>query len=336
MKTVVWIGTILMLSVGGGWVGVIAQPTKPAAQPTEPAAQSTSAPTAAKTPPAATVRPVLELITPGTEPRQILRLKPTVNVKQTATLTMGMDIGLSVAGKSIPVEKLPATKVAFELSPDRIAANGNIDYHFQYTSVDWVGTSPLPTELLSKLRAQTEALKGIVGKVTVDNRGQIKAGRFEVPPTISSSARQMLKQISHSADQLSAPLPEPAVGLGAKWRITSQPKFNGISLKQVATYELVKLQPDQATLRIGIEQQAPPQTIQIPAEGTDSPANDTLALKSFTGQGQGTITFRFDRLLPTASTLQIRSNATMQSPNPPKAPIDLDTTNQMTMTLQSP
>lgn len=329
MKTVVWIGTILLLTLGGGWVAVIAQPA-------EPAAKSTSAPAATKTPPTAPTRPVLELITPGTEPRQILRLKPTVNLKQTATLTMGMDIGLSVAGKSIPVEKLPATKVAFELSPNRIAPNGDIDYQFRYTTVDWVGTSPLPTELLSKLHAQTEALKGIVGKVTVDNRGQIKSGRFESPPTLSSSARQMLKQISHSADQLSAPFPEPAVGLGAKWRIISQPKLNGMSLKQVATYELVKLQPDQATLHVLLEQEAPPQTIQVQIDGdatTDS--SDTLALKSLKGQGQGTITVRFDRVLPTAATLQVRSNAMMQSPNPPQAPLDLDTTTQMTMTLKA-
>jgi len=55
------------------------------------------------------VQPQVELLNTGTEPKQELRFKPMVNEKQTATMTMNMDMEIFIAGKPVPKAKLPAS-----------------------------------------------------------------------------------------------------------------------------------------------------------------------------------------------------------------------------------
>jgi hypothetical protein len=318
MKKVLMTGTILLLSVGCGFMAAKAQ-------------QSTSAPRpiAPTQPPAS--RPTLELLTEGAAPRQILRFKPTVNSKQVATMTMAMDMGMSIAGKPMPIKKLPATVTTFETLVDQIDPNGDIHYQFQYTNVDLVGDSKLPSDLLAQLRTQIQKLKGIRGTVVVDDRGQTKSGKFDLPPDLDLSTKQMLKQMSHSVEQLSSPVPEPALGVGAKWRVVSAPKLNGMNLKQTTTYELKSFQEGGMMLKVALAQQAPSQ--QMNAAGL--PNGRTMTLKSLSGTGQGQTTVKFDRLIPLNSSMISQLRSEMESPNPPGAPMKMTTNTKMELTLNS-
>jgi hypothetical protein len=167
----------------------------------------------------------------------------------------------------------------------------------------------------------------------VDNRGQTQLGKFDLPQRFDSKAKLTLKQISRSVEQLSAPLPEPAIGLGAKWRVTTNPTIGGIRLTQSATYELIKLQDDRATLRVAIAQQAPPQQ---PIEATGLPKNASFTLKSLSGSGQGQTDLKLDRLIPLYSSMVVQSNSAMEVANvSAKAPMMMETDTKMELTLKS-
>jgi hypothetical protein len=315
MKKVLSIGTALLLCGGYGFMAAVAQPS-----PSEPK------PTA--TPP---VRPSLELIDPGTEPRQKLRFKPVLNSKQIATMTMNMTMGLSVAGKPTPINQLPATVMAFETLVTQIDANGDIHYQFRYTNIDVVGDAKVPPALRAQLRTQLQKLKGIQGKVVTDDRGQTKFGKFDLPPALGSPDKQMLKQISNSVEQLSSPVPEPALGVGATWRVLSTPKINGMAFKQVATYKLASIKDGTMMLNVALNQQAPPQQMNV--DGLEK--GRTLNLKSLLGTGQGQIVMKLDRLIPLSSNMTSQLRSEMESPNPSGAPMKMTTSTKMELTLKS-
>ena len=320
MKRALLAGTVLLLTVGHGFIAAKAQqstlaPEKPVVAPKPPS----------------TSRPTLELLTAGAAPRQMIRFKPTVNSKQVATMSMDMDMGLAIANKSMPTNKLPTTVLTFETLVNQIDPNGDIHYQFRYANVDVVGVSKLPSTLVAQLRTQLQKLKGVQGVVVVDSRGQTKSGKFDLPPELDSANKQMLKQITHSVEQLSAPVPEPALGVGAKWQVVSTPKLNGIAIKQVTTYELVSFQTGGMTMNVTLAQQAPPQQM----NATGLPNGRTLRLKSLSGTGKGQVTTKFDRLMPISSNMISQLRSEMESPNPPGVPMKMTTDTKMALTLKS-
>jgi hypothetical protein len=323
MKNVLWIGTALLLSGGCGVMTAIAQ--QPAA------AQPAVAPNPTATPKPAPSRPIVELLSAGSEPRQILRYKPAVKSKQTAVMTMNMEMALSIAGEPVPIGNLPGTAITFDTLVDRVDPNGDIYYQFRYTNVDLVGDSKLPPAQRAQLLTQIKKLTGVRGTVVVDNRGQTKFGKFDLPPDLDDGEKKMLKQISNSVEQLSSPLPEPALGVGAKWRVLSSPKLNGMQLKQTTTFELVGVQAGSMTLKVVQEQQAPPQ----PMNTTQLPKGKTLNLKSLTGKGQGQMFVKLDRLVPITSNLNAQMQSEMESPNPSGESMKMTTNIKMQLNLKS-
>jgi hypothetical protein len=289
----------------------------------------TPKPTTATTP--APSRPVVELLSAGATPRQVLRYKPAVNTKQTATITMNMEMELSIAGEPTPIGNLPGTAITFETLVNQVDPNGDIHYQFQYTNVQLVGESKLTPAQRAKLLAQIQKLRGIHGAVVVDNRGQTKFGKFDLPPDLDSADKKMLKQISNSVEQLSSPLPEPALGVGAKWRVLAAPKFNGMQFKQITTFELVSVQAGGMTLNISQEQQAPPQQMNT----TQLPKGKTLNLKSLVGSGKGQMFVKLDRIVPMNSNLNAQMHSEMEAPNPPGMPMKMTTNIKMRLNLKS-
>jgi Family of unknown function (DUF6263) len=320
MKRALLVGTVLLLSVGYGFTAAKAQqpstlaPEKPVVMP-KPSAS----------------RPTLALLTVGAAPRQVVRFRLAVNSKQVATMSMAINMGLSIAGKAMPTNKLPTTVLTFETLVNQIDPNGDIHYQFQYMNVEVTEVANLPPDLVTQFRTQLQKLKGIRGAVVVDSRGQTKSGKFVLPPELDSANKQMLRQITQSVEQLSSPVPEPALGVGAKWQVISAPKLNGIAIKQTTTYELVSFQTGGMTLNVTLAQQAPPQQM----NATGLPKGRTMRLKSLSGAGKGQITVKFDRLMPIDSSMISQLRSEMESPNPPAGNMKMTTNTKMTLNLKS-
>jgi hypothetical protein len=259
-----------------------------------------------RTAPAA--QPEVELLNAGIEPRQELRFKPTVNAKQTATMTMNMSVAMAMAGQSfLPKVNLPATVVTMDTVVTQVDSNGDIHYRFSYSDVEVVGNTTLPPKELETLRLQLEQMRGASGSGIVDNRGQTKKANFVLPKGLDENLKQMMEQMSSFQDQLSSPVPEEAIGIGAKWRISSSPNLNGMNLNQIETYELVSLKDNVATLNVNIEQHAKQQNL----NQAGLPPGVTLTLKSHDSQGEAQVTMLLNQLIPTRSTLSFRSNDEM-------------------------
>ncbi len=249
-----------------------------------------------------------ELLSPGVEPRQELRLKPSLGVKKTTTMTVKMEMAVSMAEKSINATKVPTMVLTIDTQATKIDANGDIHYEFSYVNADVAGDiSDLPTAAVDKMRVAVKKLVGLKGSFIMDNRGAHKGGSFTLPKDADNSVKQIVENMSKSLQQLASPLPAEAVGKGAKWRISFPSNVSGMNVNQTAIYELMDLQDGVATLKTTVEQQANPQNLTLP----QLPAGSTMAVKSFVSQGQGEVIMRLDQLMPVRSIVSINSNSEM-------------------------
>ncbi len=280
-----------------------------------------------------TAKSQIELISEGAEPRQELRLKPTISTKETANMRLNIDMMTSMAGKTLPAFKMPATVITFESVVKNVESNGDINYDFTYTDADVVGDTNLPPAAVAQMRAEMKKLKRFKGSVVIDNRAQTKKANFSVPPGSDPSFKQMIDQMSNSIEQISAPLPQQAVGIGAKWQVTNAVNVSGMAINQVATYELVDFKDGVATLNINLAQQAPKaQKLNLP----QSPKGVTVTLKSYIGSGQGRALVRVNKLIPITSTMTMRANSQISTVVPnTKEELTLDQQMSMLLSIKS-
>ena len=275
----------------------------------------------------------VELLNPGVEPRQQLRLKPAIDVKETTVMTLKVDMEISALGRSSPVAKSPVSVMTFETKVTKIDPNGDIHYEFAYTNADITGDSGnTPPAALDAMRSTLKSIVGVKGSFIMDNRGFHKGGNFILPQGADNNLKKMVEQMSKSIEQLTSPLPAEAVGKGAKWRVSSSSDFSGLNVNDISTYELASWQDGVASLNVSIEQQANPQNITSP----QLPPGTTLTLKSFASQGRGKVTARLDRLMPFRSTVSVSSNSEMSGKNAGSSEeLTITTKMAMEMTLES-
>jgi len=277
--------------------------------------------------------PQIELLNPGVEPRQQLRLKPAIDLKETTVMTVKMDMEISASGRSSPAAKIPVSVMTFETKVTKIAPNGDIYYEFAYTNADIVGdTGKTQPAALNAMRSALKNMVGVKGSFIMDNRGFQKGGDIIWPEGADNNVKQMVRQMSNSIEQLASPLPAEAVGKGAKWRVSSSSDFSGMNMNVISTYELASWQDGVASLNLSIEQQANPQNITSP----QLPPGTTLTLKSLASQGRGAITRRLDRLNPFRSTASVSSNSEMSAKTAGSSEeLTITTKMAMEMTLES-
>jgi len=277
--------------------------------------------------------PQVELLNPGVEPRQQLRLKPAIDLKQTTVMTVKMDMEISASGRSSPGTKIPVSVMTFETKVTKIDPNGDIHYEFAYTNADITGdTGNIPPAARDAMRSTLKSIVGVKGSFIMDNRGVHKGGDIILPQGADNNLKQTVGQMSKSLEQLASPLPAEAVGTGAKWRVSSSSNFIGMNVNDITTYELVSWQDGVASLNVSIEQQAKPQNITSP----QLPPGTTLTLKSLASQGRGATTMRLDRLMPFRSTASVSSNSEMSAKSAGSSEeVTLTTKMVMEMTLES-
>ncbi|MEG4144926.1 hypothetical protein [Microcoleus sp. Pol12B5] len=277
--------------------------------------------------------PQVELLNPGVEPRQQLRLKPAINVKEITVMTVKMNMDISASGQSSAAAKIPVSVMTFETKVTKIDSNGDIYYEFAYTNANIVGdTGNTQPAALNAMRSALKNIVGVKGSFIMDNRGFHKGGDIILPAGADNNVKQMVRQMSKSLEQLGSPLPAEAVGKGAKWRVSSSSGFSGMNVNDIATYELASWQDGVVSMNVSIEQQANPQNISSP----QLPAGSTLTLKSFSSQGRGKVTGRLDRLIPFRATVSISSNSEMSAKNAGSSEeLTITTKMAMEMTLES-
>ncbi len=254
------------------------------------------------------------LLDAGEGDLQVLRWSPQVGVPVRAKMTMTMDMSLAFDGNPMPEVDLPAyvfTVRAIAGEPDEA---GRYSVETVYESVKLEGdVDPMVRDALWRV---LRPLEGTKLTFVADSRG------FVTDTNASDLPDQILELLGGATgvrrmvESLSQPLPEEAVGPGARWRTEQTISMpNAPVLKNSVVYELVHREGDTIEVMITGEQTGTEQKFDSGVPGAET------TLKQARGTIRGESLMRLDRLLPiravntgfTSLTFEITENGRTQT-----------------------
>ena len=248
----------------------------------------------------------VKLMEAGSEPRKKLRLHPKAGDKQTLVMTMKMGMGMKIGEVENPPMKLPGMNLTMDVTVSNVSPDGDIASEVVMTEAGIIEEPGVMPQVAEAMKNSVGNLKGLSGKGVTSDRGINKGTEINAPNGADPQLRQAMDEMKDSFSNLGTPLPEEAIGPGAKWEAQMPLKSQGINLNQTATYELVSLEEDTVKMRITIQQTAPKQKVQNPA----MPAFKVDLLK-MSGTGSGEMTLNLGHLMPLAGGITSHSDLLM-------------------------
>jgi hypothetical protein len=244
------------------------------------------------------------VLSPGAEPRTKLRYSVPNATKSHMSMNMLMSMSMEMAGMgAMPGMQMPLMKMGADLEVTNVAASGDITYNLAFTgfSVDSTpGVDPAVVAAMQGLDADIKALKG---SSTISDRGIARSVNFDFSKVTNPALKQTMDSVSSTLQNMSMPLPEDAVGVGARWEVRQSLAAGGMQTFQKTVFELVGLSDKTATLKTTTEVTAPPQAISNPA----MPPGADVRLQKLSGTGTGTMTVHLDGLVPTSEGTMLQN-----------------------------
>lgn len=247
----------------------------------------------------------ISVLNPGAEPRQILKFNPVVNSQQQSVMRMDMQGTMNTSGFTQTLPPMPTTQFTLSTEVDRIDEAGNRYIDFEYTDVSVADSDTLPPEAIEAMRSQLQQMEGLSGSWMINEQGYLSQFAMTPPENMSGPMAQSLQQMTDSMQQMSAPLPTEAIGIGAQWQMPYDLSMNGIDMSGVATYELVSIEGDRITLNTSVTQQGNASTL----TGLGLPENMNMSVQQLDSSGQGIIEIDLNQVMPTYGDISMTSNS---------------------------
>lgn len=226
---------------------------------------------------------------------EVLRWKPQIGVPVRARMKMAMDMSLAFDGNQMPEVDLPAYVFTVRATAGEPDEQGRYPVETVYESVELEGEAdPMVRDALWRV---LRPLEGTTLTFVTDSRGFVTdTNAADVPAQIldlfggPAGLRRMV-------ESLSQPLPEEAVGPGARWRIDQTMDMpNAPVMKNSVVYELVRREGDTIEVKISGQQTGEEQEFDSGVPGAQT------TLKQASGTIEGESFMRLDRLLPVSAT----------------------------------
>jgi Family of unknown function (DUF6263) len=239
--------------------------------------------------------PEVEVLDAGAEPREALRFAPAVGASEQAAMTMRLE--LEQSGVSDASVKAPPVRTAIAATLQEVTPDGVLNVAFSYPSFEVLKGGGASAEQRRAVERALSGLNGLAGGLTLTTRGALVDSNVDIPPGVDRTVSQFLEQLRNQFRDLTVPLPEPAVGVGARWRVTTQLTLNGIQARQVYEYRLEKRTGTTLELDVRGTQTARRQTV-------DAQGGVELRVKRYKTTFRGAITTDLTRLLPSTSRVR--------------------------------
>jgi hypothetical protein len=255
-------------------------------------AGSTSPPTsstAASSPGSST-----RLLDAGQPPRRTLRYQWHIDRKEQLAMDLRTSAVTEVAGSKQPEIALPPVHVLIDIDPGSVSPDGDLRYAWRVSAA--TVTSQTPSPIADGMRAEVNAIDGLAGSAVVSSRGLCTEVAVAAAPSVDAGATgQMVEQVRQTLRDVAPPMPEEAIGRGARWQKISQLDAKASHLTQTDTFTLVASTPgDTGTVDDILAQTAPPQLLRAPGVVNGAEAH----MESMLASGDGKTRFDLSRLVP--------------------------------------
>jgi len=245
--------------------------------------------------------PEIEVLDAGVEPREALRLAPAPGASEQVAMTL--HLGIELSGESDRAVKTPPMRVTIAAALQDITPSGDLHATFSYPAFEALKGDGATARQRRELERALAGLSGSSGELTLTTRGALVDSKLDIPPDLDPNVRALLDQLRDQLRALTVPLPEPPVGVGARWRATTMLTINDIQTRQVFEYRLKKRTGTTLELDVRGTQTAKPQTV-------DSPGGVKLRVKSYKTTIRGATTVDLTHLLPVTSRSRASADQT--------------------------
>jgi hypothetical protein len=247
--------------------------------------------------------PRVEILDPGDEPREKIRLSVKPGDRAHREMTMRIAMQMTLDGTKVPAASIPATVVGINSEVTQVDADGVITTEFGYDDVRLDGGG----KGVRELEKQMQTMNGVSGVLTSTDTGVVLDADMDIPSDVPSSLATMLRSMESQMANMSVPVPEEEeVGDGARWTVTTEAEINGLTSTNVYTYELVERSAEGIVLEIELAQDAPEQDAEMPG----MPAGSSVHLDRMHMSGSGRVFFDPTSLLP--ASMRSSSSGTVE------------------------
>lgn len=247
---------------------------------------------------------MIEVTALGAEPRRALRFAPRPGTEEVVAIRTRMEVRMARGESAMPERVIPPQRITLKVDVKQVEPGGDISYAFGFTRVEAEEADGVEPRVLALMRSQLKSLEGITGEVKTSRRGVAHEAEISLPPAATPQVRRIIEGLEQSLAQFSAPVPEPAVGVGASWKVTTEIRQSGLTFEQTATYRILEMRGPSVKLGVTVSQTAPAEQ-RIEAPGL--PAGTSVTLLSLRSRGRGTTHLRLDRVMPLEARVEMES-----------------------------
>ncbi len=293
--------------------GSVAAPGSAAPAHGAAVAEKHSAAGAAKPPEGASPPPEVKLLSAGAAPRRKLRYHFKKGQVEKFKLTTSTSMTVSLAGRAMPAPAIPSLEMLAQVKVVSVLPDGTARRELAINKVQLTDAAKVPSAVRHSVEDSLSEMAKLKGSDEIDSLGRMHWSKLDTSALDDGQVKQMMQAMASAFGEVSAPFPPQPLGKGARWQVSTHVKQMGVTMKQVATYTLEKLDGDRGTTAIKLEQSAPGSTIQLPGVPLDVHP-DLLGMK---GSGSGQIQFDLGYSLPTGhitsqSSVKVRTKVAGQ------------------------
>ena len=223
-------------------------------------------------------------------------------------MRMLMDMGMKVDDTEYPKQAIPAIVMTLNTKVVSVSPEGEIRYDIAFSdcSVEAGGEQPEIAEMLKDVLAP---LSKVSGTCLVTTRCFNKETKLNPPEGLDASSSSMFDNMKQQVGQIGSPFPEEAVGVGARWKVSSKIKSQEIGVDQVTTVELLEIKDGVARMSVSLEQTASAgQKLTPPG----LPPGASLEVQSLKPTGSGKMEHALASVAPVSSAMKMGTDVSMK------------------------
>ena len=208
----------------------------------EPVENSTTGESAepAQSDSAVTALTELDLLDEGADAGRV-RLDTPPQPDDTWSGEMLVVVGLAVNGEQNDV---PSSIVDLTIEVDDVGDDGSYTVTSEVTGVRTYSPDKFDAAVIAEYEPRAETMIGTSSTWTVDASGSVGEIETSFPDDIDPTLSEGLQLGDRASDQMSVPLPDEPVGVGAHWQTTQTTDLNGVKATLTTEYELIELDGD--------------------------------------------------------------------------------------------
>ncbi len=223
----------------------------------------------------------------GAEPRSELRLDIADGTTQTMVMNQRQTLVQELGGE--PIQDLEISIVTKQELVTNVIDGG---YRVTGTVTSSEAGPDADPATAAQVTASLQAMVGVVTESEIDDRGNLITSQVDGTGGLDATTQEMMQ----SAAQLSVPLPDEAVGVGARWEITQPLLLAGVPTVQTSRYTLAAIDGSVVTLETESSQT-------VESGSTFEQGGVEIEVVSWTNNGTGTILIDLDLPVPTSTAI---------------------------------